>query len=126
MTLCGENRKWLISSGSFDALLALFGRVKPGVPASVTQGAKAGSEILSPQATAGPANGSRALLGPGKGHSSIRADSQGSRVDSRSTGTCELFTWKNKSCRFSTEPKTEVSAQGRVGNDQCQRRKNGF
>lgn len=67
MILCGENRKWLIPSHSFDALLVLFKGVKPGVPATVTQGAKTGSEILSPQATAGPANGSRALLGPREG-----------------------------------------------------------
>lgn len=53
MTLCGEKRKLLLSFCSFDALLALFGRAKPGMPATVTQGAKAGSEILSPQATGG-------------------------------------------------------------------------
>lgn len=93
MTLCGENRKWLISSLSFDAPLALFGRVKPGVPATVSQGAKAGSEILSPQATAGPAYGSRGLWAPGKGHKWIscpaapRADSWGIRADSSCTSS---------------------------------------
>lgn len=81
MTLYGKNRKWLIPSHSYDALLALSGRVKPGVPAAVTQGAKAGSEILSPQATAGDNKGQQSPPGPLGGAqlnqlpSSPRADS---------------------------------------------------
>lgn len=126
MTLCGDSRKEPILSGSSAGFVW---ESEAWSASSWDPGCKSrGWNIVPPRATAGPEKGSRALLGPGKGHSSSSCQGWFPRkpCDSRSTGSLSCFHGKTRAADSALRQRQRCQLRAGWGMTSATEKKNGF